>query len=113
MPRVMIHNYDVFYDVKTEVQFSRVLDRRTNCYIGVAQVSKTIAKVYAGRPDRFRILSDEEWKQINEGVAETADESVADSETGDPLLDAAAAVNGGQTPLSPLSGAPVPPGGGS
>src|SRR5690242_7523344 len=98
MPKVLIEGYSTFYDLRERVTFEPVLDRRTLCRVGVAEVSAEQAERYAGRSG-FQVLSEEEWADMNriqEPVRAPA------PETGDPLRDAS--VLGGS-----LQGPPPPP----
>lgn len=109
MPRVQISSYSKFYHAETGAAFHPVLDQRTGCYVGIADVDTETAEKLAGNA-AFQILSDEEFADLSEKPAEPEPEP---SQTGDPLTDKATAPakSGPQSgPAEPidLSGPPAP-----
>lgn len=100
MPHVIIRSYSTYYDVSSDVQFSPVLDRKTGCYIGHAQVDKKTATEYA-KKGNFEVLSDADF---------TALSTIPEPEEPEALKGdspAAQAAGGAQPPAAP--GAPVVP----
>lgn len=104
MPKVLAQNYSNFYDIRTNVQFQPVKDRRSECFVGVAVVDKATIEFYQER-EGFRVLSDEEYLEM---TSEPQEPELTEPETGDPLKDAAN--KGEPAPAgSPLGSAPPPP----
>lgn len=96
MPRVAIDNYSNYYDVREKVQFDPVLDRRTGCRVGIAEVSADVAARYEQRRG-FRLMSDIEF------VAMTRVSTPAPvPATGQPLQDVAVRAR-------TVQGSPPPP----
>lgn len=85
MPKVICDKFSNYSDPKTKVHFTPLLDRRTGCFIGFAQVSRELAEGYAKR-DGFQVISDTEYLAI---TSIPDPEPLADP-SGDPLTDAAA-----------------------
>jgi hypothetical protein len=99
MPYVMIEQYSRYFDVKTRTQFTETLNRRTGCYVGMAQVDKKTAEQYRGRPG-FQVLTDKDYLHLTQAPA--APEQ-SEPVTGDPLADAA------QAKAAPNAEPPAPP----
>ena len=99
--KVQIENYDRFFDLATKVQFVPVLDLRTGCFTGIADVSEKQAKAFKGRFG-FRILTDEEYLEMT-SVPEVVEPDAPN--TGDPLSDMAKEQGQGEGMPSP----PPPP----
>lgn len=87
MPRVLIENYSNFYCTRTKVQFNPILDRRTGCYVGLADVTPEQAEAFANRGG-FRLISDEEFLAMS-GISLAP--ASAQPASGEPLQDAATA----------------------
>ena len=47
MPRIRVTNFSTYYDVKNRVQFSPVLDKRSGCFVAVAEVTDAVAQAWA------------------------------------------------------------------
>jgi hypothetical protein len=99
MPRVRIDQYSNFHDPTTGAQFEPVLDRRSGCYVGVCEMSKSQARAYQGRAS-FTVLSDDEWLAMTEIPREP---EPTEPETGDPLADQAADSSAPKPPPAPRS----------
>jgi len=99
MPKVLIKNHSTFYDTKRKVQFNPLLDRRSGCFVGVADVDTETAETYEGHP-HFQVLTDEEYLEM---VTVPSDPVPVEPNTGDPLGDAAA------KPKTQTRRPPVPP----
>jgi len=89
-------NFSSFYDVKNRVQFSPVLDKRSGCFVAVAEVSDETCEGYAQNPN-FEVIDDAEFLAM---ISLPSTPEPTEPGTGDPLSDAA-----GKTFLS----APKPP----
>jgi hypothetical protein len=85
MPRVVTRVHSTFYDMKRKVQFSPVLDQRTGCFVGVAQVSDEHAAEFAEH-EHFEVVSDEDYLEM---VTVPSAPEPTEPGTGDPLSDAA------------------------
>jgi hypothetical protein len=81
--RVITRKFSNYYDIQTATQFSAVLDRQTDCYIGVADVSAKTAKAFSGRIG-FDVVSDEAFLAM---ITKPADPEPTQPDTGDPLTD--------------------------
>lgn len=84
--RVVIDSYSTFFDVGTGLQFSPVLDRRSGCYVAIADVSKAEAKAFVDRP-AFRVVDDAEFLAMTARPdidADSATDAKVLSETGPP-----------------------------
>lgn len=100
MPRVMLSNFSTFYDTITRTQFDPVLDKRTGCFVAVAEVDDAQAATFAERP-AYRVIDDAEWLAMT--TRRPAPEPTQPL-TGNPLTDAASEV-AGESLLAP----PKPP----
>ncbi|HTE16865.1 MAG TPA: hypothetical protein VK689_00615 [Armatimonadota bacterium] len=109
--KVLIESYSRYFDVQTRVQFSPVLDQRSGCYVGVADLPEEVAECYLDRPG-FEVLSDEEFVSLTSAPEKPVP---AASQSGDPLTDqanvgsGAAAPAGGSTPAGQAPPPPPPP----
>jgi hypothetical protein len=90
--RIRIENYDHFYDLRTRVQFERVLDRRTGLHVGIAEVSPEVGAQFLARRG-FREVTDETYLAMTSALkrAEPKRAEPAAPLTGDPFGDALAA----------------------
>lgn len=113
MPKVINRNFSTYFDMVTNTQFERMLDRQAGVYIAVADVAPKVAKSFDGRYG-FEVLTPEQYTAM---TTTPEPEDPEEPETGNPVTDAAAAqaaadaaANGGQgaTPPTP-PGPPKPP----
>jgi len=80
-----MENFSTFYDTVNRVQFSPVLDKRTGCFVAIAEVSDEVAESWAGNP-RFEVIDDAEFLAM---ISTPARAEPTEPGTGDPLSDAA------------------------
>lgn len=85
MPRVRMTNFSTFYDVQNRVQFSPVLDKRSGCFVAVAEMDDEPAAKYEGN-ERFEVIDDTEFLAM---VSNPKQAEPSEPNTGDPLSDAA------------------------
>lgn len=84
MPQVLCRKFSNYFDPKTKVHFTPLLDRSAGCFVGLAQVTPKQAELYAAR-EGFQILTSEEVVLITTGAALNQPEPAS---SGDPLTDA-------------------------
>ena len=103
MPRILLRSYSNYFDPQTKTQFSPVLDRRTGCYVAVADVTAAIAEEFKSRPS-FETLTDADFLAMTVAPAQPDPD---EPETGDPLTDTPktpAATNDAGPPPTPPRG---------
>ncbi len=64
MPKVICHHYSSYRDLLTKVQFDSVLDHRSGCYVGMAEVDDEAAAKFDGR-EGFEVLTDAEFAALS------------------------------------------------
>lgn len=72
MPKVICEKYSNYRDLLTKVQFNSVLDHRSGCFVGLAEVDDETAAKFDGR-EGFEVLSEAEFAALSTAPPKSAE----------------------------------------